>query len=191
MVSWALYPALDKKFPAGLSATIVQGELRKRLGFAGVTITDALEAGALKNFGGTAQPRDAGRQRRHGPAALRLGELRPGRHRDEDAAERLPGIKLDRAGQLQGRGRAGASPASITRRLTGQPAAGGERTPRSHATGVPVVAVRSASSSLSLPVSGPGRPSPITRPSMLMTGAMPPIVPVTNTSSAVYSWTSE
>jgi beta-N-acetylhexosaminidase len=54
MVSWALYPALDKKFPAGLSSTIVRGELRKRLGFAGVTITDALEAGALKNFGGTA-----------------------------------------------------------------------------------------------------------------------------------------
>ncbi|HEX6931687.1 MAG TPA: glycoside hydrolase family 3 N-terminal domain-containing protein [Streptosporangiaceae bacterium] len=53
MVSWAIYPALDKKFPAGLSSTIVQGELRKRLGFAGVTITDALEAGALKNFGGT------------------------------------------------------------------------------------------------------------------------------------------
>jgi beta-N-acetylhexosaminidase len=53
MVSWAVYPALDKKFPAGLSSTIVQGELRKRLGFAGVTITDALEAGALKNFGAT------------------------------------------------------------------------------------------------------------------------------------------
>ncbi len=54
MMSWAVYPALDKKYPAGLSRTIVQGELRKRLGFAGVTITDALEAGALKNFGGTA-----------------------------------------------------------------------------------------------------------------------------------------
>jgi beta-N-acetylhexosaminidase len=53
MMSWAIYPALDKKFPAGLSSTIVQGELRKRLGFAGVTITDALEAGALKNFGAT------------------------------------------------------------------------------------------------------------------------------------------
>ena len=53
MVSWAVYPALDKKFPAGLSATIVQGELRKRLGFAGVTITDALNAGALANFGTT------------------------------------------------------------------------------------------------------------------------------------------
>ena len=54
MVSWAVYPALDKTFPAGLSSKIVLGELRNRLGFAGVTITDALEAGALKNFGGTA-----------------------------------------------------------------------------------------------------------------------------------------
>jgi beta-N-acetylhexosaminidase len=54
MVSWAVYPALDKSFPAGLSSKVVLGELRNRLGFAGVTITDALEAGALKNFGGTA-----------------------------------------------------------------------------------------------------------------------------------------
>jgi beta-N-acetylhexosaminidase len=55
MVSWAIYPALDAKNPAGLSSTIVQGELRTRLGFGGVTITDALEAGALKTFGSTAR----------------------------------------------------------------------------------------------------------------------------------------
>lgn len=55
MVSWAIYPALDSKFPAGLSSTIVQGELRKRLGFSGVTITDALEAGALGPFGSIAR----------------------------------------------------------------------------------------------------------------------------------------
>jgi beta-N-acetylhexosaminidase len=55
MVSWALYPALDRKYPAGLSSRIVQGELRDRLGFAGVTITDALEAGALEHFGSTAE----------------------------------------------------------------------------------------------------------------------------------------
>ena len=53
MVSWATYPALDPRRPAGLSATIVNGELRQRLGFTGVTITDALEAGALKAFGTT------------------------------------------------------------------------------------------------------------------------------------------
>jgi beta-N-acetylhexosaminidase len=51
MVSWAVYPALDPGRPAGLSSTIVGGELRQRLGFKGVTITDALEAGALRAYG--------------------------------------------------------------------------------------------------------------------------------------------
>ena len=51
LVSWAIYPALDPARPAGLSPTIVGGELRQRLGFTGVTITDALEAGALQSFG--------------------------------------------------------------------------------------------------------------------------------------------
>jgi beta-N-acetylhexosaminidase len=51
MVSWAVYPALDPGRPAGLSATIVDGELRQRLAFRGVTITDALEAGALRAYG--------------------------------------------------------------------------------------------------------------------------------------------
>jgi beta-N-acetylhexosaminidase len=53
MMSWAVYPSLDRSRPAGLSATIVRGELRRRLGFQGVTITDALEAGALRAFGTT------------------------------------------------------------------------------------------------------------------------------------------
>jgi hypothetical protein len=51
MLSWAIYPALDADYPAGLSATVVQDELRGRLGFQGVTVTDALEAGALEAFG--------------------------------------------------------------------------------------------------------------------------------------------
>jgi beta-N-acetylhexosaminidase len=51
MVSWAIYPALDPAFPAGLSTTVVQSELRGRLGYRGVTVTDALEAGALEAFG--------------------------------------------------------------------------------------------------------------------------------------------
>ncbi|KAF2210422.1 glycoside hydrolase family 3 protein [Cercospora zeae-maydis SCOH1-5] len=54
MTSWAIYPALDaEKTPAGLSRKIVQGELRQRLGFRGVTITDALEAGSIKALGST------------------------------------------------------------------------------------------------------------------------------------------
>ncbi|KJS51673.1 beta-N-acetylhexosaminidase, partial [Streptomyces rubellomurinus subsp. indigoferus] len=53
MTSWAVYPALDPDRPAGLSPAVVQGELRERLGFDGVTVTDALEAGALAPYGGT------------------------------------------------------------------------------------------------------------------------------------------
>jgi beta-N-acetylhexosaminidase len=55
MASWAIYPALDATYPAGLSTAWVQGELRGRLGFQGVTITDALEAGALTSFGSYGQ----------------------------------------------------------------------------------------------------------------------------------------
>jgi beta-glucosidase-like glycosyl hydrolase len=51
MNSWALYPALDAKYPSGLSRAWIQDELRGRLGFQGVTITDAIEAGALQAFG--------------------------------------------------------------------------------------------------------------------------------------------
>lgn len=55
MMSWATYPALDPNHPAGLSSTIVQNELRGRLGFTGVTITDSLTAGGLRDWGNTSQ----------------------------------------------------------------------------------------------------------------------------------------
>ena len=55
MVSWAIYPALDPNYPAGLSSIIIQQELRGRNGYTGVTITDALEAGALTAYGSTGQ----------------------------------------------------------------------------------------------------------------------------------------
>jgi beta-N-acetylhexosaminidase len=52
MVSWATYPALEqRRLPAGLSPPIVQGELQRRVGFSGTTITDALGAGALRAYG--------------------------------------------------------------------------------------------------------------------------------------------
>jgi beta-N-acetylhexosaminidase len=51
MVSWAVYPHLGSSLPAGLSSAIVQGELRGRLHFQGVTITDAIGAGALAPYG--------------------------------------------------------------------------------------------------------------------------------------------
>lgn len=55
MSSWARYPALDGRLPAGLSPAIIQGELRGRLGYRGVTITDTIEAGSLSRFGSLAE----------------------------------------------------------------------------------------------------------------------------------------
>ncbi|MBP0461142.1 glycoside hydrolase family 3 N-terminal domain-containing protein [Streptomyces montanisoli] len=55
MLSWAVYPALDADNPAGLSSKIIQRELRGRLGFRGVTVTDALEAKAISSSYTTAQ----------------------------------------------------------------------------------------------------------------------------------------
>jgi beta-N-acetylhexosaminidase len=52
MTSWAVYPSLDPRLPAGLSPAVIQDELRGRLGFGGATITDGIEAGALTRFGG-------------------------------------------------------------------------------------------------------------------------------------------
>jgi beta-N-acetylhexosaminidase len=51
MTSWAVYPALDRTRPAGLSSKVIGGELRKRLGFEGVTVTDSIDAGALEHYG--------------------------------------------------------------------------------------------------------------------------------------------
>jgi beta-N-acetylhexosaminidase len=51
MASWATYPALDPSRPAGLSSKVIGGELRGRLGFRGVTITDGIDAGSLTPFG--------------------------------------------------------------------------------------------------------------------------------------------
>jgi beta-N-acetylhexosaminidase len=50
MASWAVYPAIGAR-PAGLSPNMIQGQLRDQLKFTGVTITDALEAGALRSYG--------------------------------------------------------------------------------------------------------------------------------------------
>lgn len=55
MTSWATYPAIDPDYPAGLSKIFVGGDLRGRQRFQGVTITDALEAGALDPFGDTGE----------------------------------------------------------------------------------------------------------------------------------------
>lgn len=59
MLSTAIYPAFDD-VPAAFSRAIATGELRNRLGFEGVTITDALETPAVAHFAGTAKVAVAG-----------------------------------------------------------------------------------------------------------------------------------
>lgn len=50
MLSTAIYPAFSDR-PAAFAASIATGELRGRLGFAGVSITDALDTAAVHAFG--------------------------------------------------------------------------------------------------------------------------------------------
>ena len=52
MLSTAIYPAFSPQ-PAAFSGAIASGELRGRLGFEGVSITDALDTVAVRAFGGT------------------------------------------------------------------------------------------------------------------------------------------
>jgi beta-N-acetylhexosaminidase len=63
MLSTAIYPALSP-LPAAFSPQIATAELRRRLGFEGVSITDALETVAVENYGGPAKA---------GLAAVRAG----------------------------------------------------------------------------------------------------------------------
>jgi beta-N-acetylhexosaminidase len=51
MLSTAIYPALAPQ-PAAFSRAVASGELRDRLGFEGVSITDALGTVAVRDFGG-------------------------------------------------------------------------------------------------------------------------------------------
>ena len=54
MISTAIYTHFSRK-PAAFSKRIATGELRDRLGFAGVSISDALETVSARDFGGPAK----------------------------------------------------------------------------------------------------------------------------------------
>jgi beta-N-acetylhexosaminidase len=59
MLSTAIYPALSPD-PAAFARPIATGELRERLGFEGVSISDALGTVSVKDFGGPAKAALAG-----------------------------------------------------------------------------------------------------------------------------------
>jgi beta-N-acetylhexosaminidase len=54
MLSTAIYPAFSPR-PAAFARPVATGELRSRLDFGGVSITDALESAAVRDFGGPAK----------------------------------------------------------------------------------------------------------------------------------------
>jgi beta-N-acetylhexosaminidase len=52
MIAHILFPKIDKTYPASLSSTIITDQLRKKIGYNGVVITDDLTMGAItKNYG--------------------------------------------------------------------------------------------------------------------------------------------
>jgi beta-N-acetylhexosaminidase len=54
MLSTAVYPSLSP-LPAALSRAVATAQLRRRLGFGGVSITDSLDSAAVSEFGGPAK----------------------------------------------------------------------------------------------------------------------------------------
>lgn len=111
MLSTAIYPAFSNR-PAAFTRAIATGELRDRLGFEGVTVTDALETPAVDAFGDPGKAAVAGTRAgadlllfaRLGPAekayrallaklksgALKRAELEPGAERVLDLRAGLP-----------------------------------------------------------------------------------------------------
>lgn len=94
MVGTAIYPALGPK-PAAFEPRIVRGELRQRLGFKGVTITDAMGTVAVNDFGGT--KRSAISAAHAGMDILLYSDWQSGAEGGEAIAKRLRTGQLDRA----------------------------------------------------------------------------------------------
>jgi beta-N-acetylhexosaminidase len=93
MLSTAIYPAFSDD-PAAFTRAIVTGELRNRLGFEGVSITDALETPAVEDFGGTAKAAVAGA--RAGVDLLLYARLGPGEKAWSALVAKLRSGGLDR-----------------------------------------------------------------------------------------------
>jgi beta-N-acetylhexosaminidase len=95
MISSAIYPALSSR-PAAFSREIATGELRDRLGFEGVSITDALGSVAVGSFGGPAESAVAAA--RAGTDLLLFTDYRAGLRAEESLLRGLRSGSLDRAG---------------------------------------------------------------------------------------------
>jgi len=93
MVSTAVYPALDDR-PAAFSAPWIEGELRERLGFRGVSITDDLGTPAVAAYGANRRRAVLAAQ-----AGIDLPLFSSSYHAGAQAAEGL--LAAARAGRLE------------------------------------------------------------------------------------------
>jgi beta-N-acetylhexosaminidase len=93
MLATAIYPAFST-IPAAFSRPIATGELRRRLGFEGVTITDALDTVAVRSFGGPAKAGVAAA--RAGADLLLFTDLAPAESARRALAAKLRSGALDR-----------------------------------------------------------------------------------------------
>lgn len=94
MLSTAIYPAFSPR-PAAFTRRIATGELRGRLGFDGVSVTDALNAVAVRAFGGPA--RSALAAARAGVDLLLFAQLGPAERARRALVAQLRTGRLDRA----------------------------------------------------------------------------------------------
>lgn len=94
MLSTAIYPAFSND-PAAFTRAIATGELRNRLGFEGVTVTDALETPAVEHFGDTPEAAVAGA--RAGADLLLFARLEPAQEAWRALVAKLRARALDRA----------------------------------------------------------------------------------------------
>jgi beta-N-acetylhexosaminidase len=93
MLSHATYTAFSDR-PATFSRAIVSGELRRRLGFEGVSITDSLDAAAALAFGSRARVAVAAAEA--GNDLLLYGDWRTARRAGAALRRKLASGKLDR-----------------------------------------------------------------------------------------------
>jgi len=94
MLSTAIYPAFSPR-PAAFARSVATGELRGRLGFEGVAVTDALNTVAVRAFGGPARAGLAAA--RAGVDLLLFADLGSGLRARRTLAVKLRAGKLDRA----------------------------------------------------------------------------------------------
>jgi beta-N-acetylhexosaminidase len=94
MIGSARYPSLDHK-PAVFSRRIVTGELRRRLGFKGVAMTDSLDTQGLSDSGSSGSR--AVRSAQAGVDVLFLYDDGDGRSAQHDLAEAISDGVIDRA----------------------------------------------------------------------------------------------